>query len=250
MISVISITFNNYDDLVKTLNSIKELSIEPTVVNGGSCQKTLGLLSSHHGLSVSEKDKGISDAFNKGLSLSHGDAVVYLNSGDILIDKNYYKEAEEILNSCPEISFIYADILLKDSMGGVLIVKSNGRLPNMPFMHPTLIVRRSVFEKIGNFDLQFKSAMDLDFAYRMLHAGYKGHYIPRVVVEMDGAGISSLNYWLSFKEKVQVLLKNQDYSLRTWMIMAGLGLNYLVRQFLLVLGLKGIIGSYRKYKHR
>ena len=67
MISVITVTYNNYNDLHRTLASLeKVVGIESVVVNGGECEKTKKLLSNFDGIAISEPDKGISDAFNKG----------------------------------------------------------------------------------------------------------------------------------------------------------------------------------------
>ena len=69
MISVITVTYNNYDDLHRTLHSLKNADgIESVVVNGGDCNKTKNLLSNYDGITISEPDKGISDAFNKGVT--------------------------------------------------------------------------------------------------------------------------------------------------------------------------------------
>ena len=66
MISVITVTYNNYDDLHNTLHSLKKVDgIESIVVNGGDCDKTKTLLKNFNGIEISEPDKGISDAFNK-----------------------------------------------------------------------------------------------------------------------------------------------------------------------------------------
>ena len=66
MISVITVTYNNYNDLHRTLYSLKNVDgIESVVVNGGGCNKTKKLLSNYDGIAISEPDKGISDAFNK-----------------------------------------------------------------------------------------------------------------------------------------------------------------------------------------
>ena len=85
MISVITVTYNNYDDLHRTLHSLKNVDgIESVVVNGGDCEKSKKLLSNYDGIAISEPDKGISDAFNKGIALANGDNVMFLNSGDVL----------------------------------------------------------------------------------------------------------------------------------------------------------------------
>ena len=68
MISIITVTYNNLDDLHRTLDSLKKVDgIEKIVVNGGECAKTKKYLSDFDGTAISEPDKGISDAFNKGI---------------------------------------------------------------------------------------------------------------------------------------------------------------------------------------
>ena len=98
MISVITVTYNNYDDLHRTLHSLKNVDgIESVVVNGGDCNKTKKLLSNYDGIAISEPDKGISDAFNKGVTHATGENVMFLNSGDVLLSPEYLQEAEKTL---------------------------------------------------------------------------------------------------------------------------------------------------------
>ena len=80
MISIITVTYNNFDDLHRTLNSLEKIDgIEKVVVNGGDCAKTKEYLSDFDGIAISEPDKGISDAFNKGVSHANGENVMFLN---------------------------------------------------------------------------------------------------------------------------------------------------------------------------
>ena len=76
MISIITVTYNNFDDLYRTLNSLNKVKgIEKVVVNGGDCHKTKKYLSAFDGIAISEPDKGISDAFNKGVS--HANTILH-----------------------------------------------------------------------------------------------------------------------------------------------------------------------------
>ena len=90
MISIITVTYNNFDDLYRTLCSLEKIEgIEKVVVNGGYCAKTKDYLSDFDGVAISEPDKGISDAFNKGVSKASGENVMFLNSGDVLLSPDY-----------------------------------------------------------------------------------------------------------------------------------------------------------------
>jgi glycosyltransferase involved in cell wall biosynthesis len=249
MLSVITITYNNFTELKATLDSLKDRPLESIVINGGNCPETKSFLESFTGSSLSESDEGISDAFNKGLDLSTGAYVTFLNSGDILIDTSYYSEALNIFKTRPEIDFVYADIEFNDIYAGPIRVNSGKTLPHMPFVHPTLIVRRDLFKKIGEFDVSLKIAMDLDFVYRMLRLGSRGQHIPRMVVRMDGTGISSTNPIAVFREIFFVILKNKDFSLRSFFFLLTKGIALFFK--LLILAFKGesILRLYRIRKY-
>ena len=124
MISVITVTYNNFDDLQSTLNSLEKIDdIEKIVVNGGDCAKTKEYLSGFNGIVISEPDEGISDACNKGISQASGDHVMFLNSGDVLLSPEYLKEAEKIIKSNPEISFVHSDSLFDDRISGTIYME-------------------------------------------------------------------------------------------------------------------------------
>ncbi len=219
------------------------------IVNGGSCGLTRNYLMNSQDKSISEPDNGISDAFNKGFLMTAGDYVTYLNSGDILIDKNYYNDAAVIFESDPTIDFIYADISFIDSFAGKIHVRSNQSFPSMPYLHPTLIVRRKTFQSVGMFDESFNVAMDLDFAYRLFKSGAKGHYIPRMVVQMDGRGVSSVKFSATYLENLKVVIKNKDLSLRSLVFLFKNG--FLLGAKILLLKCNGhkLLGWYRKKRY-
>jgi glycosyltransferase involved in cell wall biosynthesis len=216
MVSIITITFNNYEELVSTLRSVHlSEGIESVVINGGSCIKTVGFLETYPGTVIIEPDKGISDAFNKGVIVSRGNYVMFLNSGDLLINRDYPLDAEKILDENKGFSFVHSNILLDDKLAGSLTVrprkKNIGR--GMPYLHPSMIIRKSVFNDIGFFDLSKKIAMDYEFTIRMEKHGLKGFYLNyEPVVKMNGMGISIDRESESIKESYQSLKQNNFLS--------------------------------------
>ena len=102
MISVVTITYNNFDELQETIQSLDGSSFEELVViNGGSCSKTKSYLEklSLEGIKtkiVSESDNGIADAFNKGVVRASEELIIFLNSGDLIGNKNYFSDVKRI----------------------------------------------------------------------------------------------------------------------------------------------------------
>lgn len=236
MISVVTITYNNYEELIDTLNSIQGITnIESVVINGGSCEKTKNFLMSYSGKVISEKDNGIADAFNKGIKYSSGDFIVFLNSGDILSDKNYYTKCSKLFKNDSTIDFIYSDIIFKDSLIGDTIFRKNfsnlGK--GIPFYHQTLVMKKEIFLKIGNFNELYKIAMDYDLMVRMIKHKYRGHYLQEPSIEMDGTGISSNIEDRSIAECFHSLKSHKMLNLQNFYGIAHRYCKYLLRKIIL-----------------
>jgi glycosyltransferase len=208
-ISIITVTFNNFSELIETLQSTENLSCERIVINGGSCEKTKAFLESRRDItSISEPDKGISDAFNKGVGLSTGSGLWFLNSGDICIEPTYVEFANKELS---HFDFVFADIIYNSSIYGPIKLTPTPNRPlglGMPYSHPGMIFNRKAFEKIGLFSLDYKIAMDFEFICRMRKAKMRGEYYPHAVTLMDGTGISTTQPMRAFIEDGKALAEN------------------------------------------
>ncbi|MBE0539753.1 MAG: glycosyltransferase [Ignavibacterium sp.] len=253
MISIITITYNNYDELVKTINSIPKSDIvESIVINGGRCNKTLEFLRNYSGKSISEKDEGIADAFNKGIKISSGDCIMFLNSGDVLLSPGYLQKANSLLDENTNVAFVHSNIIFCDQLGTELFIKPQmknaGR--GMPYHHQTMIVRKMVFNEIGFFKKQLKYAMDFDFVVRMEKKNLIGHYInEEAVVKMDGAGISVSREIDSIKECYTILKSEKYFNFKN---MVGYSIRYsfyIIRKLLDNSGGKSILKKLKQVKH-
>jgi GT2 family glycosyltransferase len=214
-LTVITITFNNLEELKQTINSVFKLNCTRFVINGGNCSETLFYLKDNNISSISEKDNGIADAFNKGVRNVETKYLHHLNSGDILIDQDYHKKALEILEKNPKIDYVHACLKFEDPVLGEVVQfpSFNGIGEGMPFLHPTLIIRKTVFEKVGLFNESFKIAMDYDLAVRMEKHNIQGYFLEGVYpVLMDGDGVSTINELDSIKECKVSLVENGLYS--------------------------------------
>jgi len=253
MISIVTITYNDFNGLKRTLSSIPDYNfIESVVINGGSDKATIDFLSSHKGKVINEKDEGIADAFNKGIVNSSGDAIMFLNSGDELVEAGYLKEAHEILNRNKEIDFVHSNLILIDSTGTELYMKPSffnlGR--GLPYLHPTMLVRKSVFNQIGLFNKEFKIAMDFDFVARLVKKDFSGHYISdKAVVKMDGSGISVEKELDAIKECYISLKKNNLLNLKNSFGLTVRVTFFLLRKLMISIGLSRLLRNLKKKKH-
>lgn len=239
-LSIITITYNNYEELVETCNSLKNISteFEHVIINGGDCTRSKSFLSRYGEnssvLCVSEPDKGIYDAFNKGINYSSGDYISFLNSGDLLNDVSYHENA---INSLERNNgdFIHAGILFDDEKYGEYKLrpkKGNNPGRGMLYMHPSMVVRAEVFKKIGTFNLDFQIAGDFDWACRLWKSSLKSMYTDRFPVKMNNRGISSKNEIVAIHECKRSLQNNELLHGKTKLYFYDRLIRFRIRRFL------------------
>ena len=258
MITIITATCNNYEELVATLSSVpSQEGQESIVINGGSCERTRDLLKSHPGQSISEPDQGIADAFNKGLRLAKGEAVMFLNSGDVLIDPEYPARALVALRTHPEVDFVHADEVFGDELIGDFVMKplrsgaekspSIGR--GMPYRHQTMVVRKRVYDEIGGFNLRYKTSMDYDWVCRWEKSGGTAMYLSGPpVVRMDGRGVSAVQEWRVLRESTEIIMRHFPGRVDVYLALGQRWLLFLGRQVLRRFGLTGLLAALKRRK--
>jgi GT2 family glycosyltransferase len=253
-LSIVTLTYNNLSELKKTLESIPpEDYIESIVINGGNCAETVEYLKDCRGIVVTGKDKGIADAFNKGVKCSTGDAIMFLNSGDILWSKSYPLKALNILEKNSNIFFVHSSIIFDDQYGGELIIyprrKNLGR--DIPYLHPTMIVRKVVFEQLGGFNTKYEIGMDFDFIVRMEKKGYRGFYFDSSpVVKMEGTGKSQTKEFKAIMECFNSLRENHSLSFKNIVGIKVRFILFLLRRLALCTGGKRLMKILKQKKYR
>jgi len=206
-VSIITVTYNSAKTIVHSLDSIASQtfdSIEHIIIDGGSTDGTMEIVNRYRdslAKIVSEPDNGIYDAINKGLRLATGDIIGILNSDDVLADDT---TIETIVHKMEETNadIAYGDLLYcTDTSKMDTVVRywrsnifrpKNLRWGWMP-PHPTLYVRRKIYDEIGNYDVSFRISADYDFILRLFGKPYKSVYIPNVLVKMSTGGVSNRN---------------------------------------------------------
>ena len=194
MISIIIATYNSEATLEKALESVlqqKYQDWECIVIDGASKDKTLKIISEyeckdcriHH---ISEPDRGIYDAFNKGWKLAKGEWIYYLGSDDEL----FPNALEDLITSSGEAKACYGDMCYKyKRKDKYKSSKNNLRLGEM-ISHQSLIMRRSLLFELGGFDEKFKICADYDLIQRCLLNKIEFLHVDTFVCKFNTEGLT------------------------------------------------------------
>jgi glycosyltransferase involved in cell wall biosynthesis len=203
-ISIITATYNSAATVRDTLVSVSgqdHPGIEHIIIDGGSKDNTLDIVREfpHVARIVSEKDRGIYDAMNKGIGLATGDVVGILNSDDVYSDASVLSDVAKAFAD-PSVQAFYADLqyVFPDDLGRVQRTWRSGPFKRGSFYygwmppHPTFFVRREIYDRSGLFNLELRSAADYELMLRILvKMGISAFYLPRVIVKMRAGGVSN-----------------------------------------------------------
>lgn len=204
-ISVVTAVFNCADTVGESLASVQAQSWQPVehiVIDGGSTDGTLEILKRHEGrlaALVSEPDGGIYDALNKGFARARGDVVGLLHSDDRFAHDGVLERVAAAFAD-PGADLVYGDLDYVSRTDTSRVIRRwrsgewSARKLGWGWMppHPTLFVRRAVYEKLGGFDTTYRIAADYDLILRLLgRHGLQPRYIPEVLVKMRLGGTSN-----------------------------------------------------------
>lgn len=212
-ISIITIVYNGElyirDTILSVINQ-EYKNLQYIIIDGGSTDDTLNIISEYNlniNILISEKDKGISDAFNKGLSVASGDLIGFLNADDFYepfsLNKvaNFYLEKE--LNGKHSPFVIYGKTYsIERNKKKIKNDISLGWWLSAPFSHCSSFISTNYHKTYGGFDLSYKIAMDVDFFFKSY--GEINYYkIDCFIATQRTGGLSDINrvkgYWEYFK---------------------------------------------------
>jgi glycosyltransferase involved in cell wall biosynthesis len=209
-ISLVTVTLNAGATLARAVESVQRQSfrdIEHVVVDGASSDGTRDLLGKAlrpQDYWISEPDRGISDAMNKGVALARGAYVQFIHADDWLSPDQVERAVETLERSGAD--FVYGDLVFyeRDQPAfGYAGAPDYQRViaRRMPALnHPTVLARMDCFRQIGLFDLRYACAMDYDWFMRLHLAGGQGVYDPRIRGHMSHDGISNLQFHRTIRE--------------------------------------------------
>ena len=218
-ISIITVCYNSEKTIGDTIRSVLSQTytdFEYLIIDGLSKDRTMDIINRYADDKrlriISEKDSGLYDAMNKGIRLATGDIIGIINSDDILYDESVFQTIIDNYDADTEI--LYADIkyysedfskVIRDYKSGVKT--SDAWCP----AHPSMYIRREVFENIGCYDLNYRITADYDFMVRCNKNDIRYKYVDAYFVKMRYGGASNglKGYLNNFKECYKVLSRNK-----------------------------------------
>lgn len=216
-LSVITIVYNNVRDIERTVLSVLNQSypnIEYLVIDGASTDGTLNVLKKYEerlAKLISEKDKGIYDAMNKGLSLATGDYILFMNSGDEIYDMN---TVEKVFNSSSDADIYYGETEMYDDNWNSLGQRRHkapdtftwkGFRYGMSISHQAIYMRTSLIEP---YDSQYKLSADIDWIIRATKKAKKIVNTRMYVAKYMVGGMSKKKHRQSLIERFHIFSKH------------------------------------------
>lgn len=220
-ISIVTVCFNSGKTIEDTIRSVlkqKYTNYEYIIIDGKSTDNTLDIVKKYEPKFkgkmkvISEKDKGLYDAMNKGIKLSSGDIIGTINSDDILGDEYVFNKIVDNFDDSTEV--VYGDVIYKDST----LTKSiryyiSGERKGFSWCpaHPTMYIRKEVFDKVGYYNLKYKVGADYDMMTRLNKSNINFKYIKEYLVYMRLGGASNglKGYLNGFKDAYTILKDNK-----------------------------------------
>ena len=204
-VSIITVAFNAASTIEETIRSVASQdhpAIEHILIDGDSSDDTMeivGRYQSHFAKIVSEPDNGIYDAMNKGIRLASGDVVGMLNADDVYQDETVLTQVAETLAD-DSLDACYADLVYvkTDDLSNVVRNwRSRDHTPGLSFRgwmpaHPTLFLKRQMYDRVGLFDTSLRYQADLEFCARLFEVyRVNSRYVPRLWVRMRLGGVTN-----------------------------------------------------------
>lgn len=238
-ISVITVCFNSARTLGDTLQSVAAQDypdVEHIVIDGGSTDDTPDVMrrfGGHVATYVSERDRGIYDAMNKGLARATGDVVGFLNSDDVYTHAGVLTRIASVMED-PELDACYANLYFVDPLRQDVIRRvwrsrdyEPGLCARRGWMpaHPTFYARRGLYERHGGFNLDYSLQADFDMALRLLDIhGIRARFVPEFWVRMRMGGASNASIRNVLRGNLQAWRACRSHNIRVppWFILTKL----------------------------
>jgi len=202
-ISIITVAYNAQNTIERCINSVfgqKYKNVEYIIIDGGSTDNTCRIIENYRekiDVFISEPDKGIYDAMNKGLALATGDVIGTINADDFFADDNVLYDIARVFSE-QDTQILYGDLDYIDPSDKVIRKWRSGRYSRGMFNwgwmppHPTFYCKKSLFDKLGVYKLDYGSAGDYELMLRFIHLNdIDAYYLNKVLIKMVVGGVSN-----------------------------------------------------------
>ena len=223
-ISIITVCYNAEDTIKDTLESVLKQTYknyEYLIIDGKSTDNTLKIIKEYESQFlgkmkiISEKDKGLYDAMNKGVKNATGDIIGLINSDDVLSHDRVF---EKVVKNIKGVDGVYSNLLMLDEHlekpYRLFKTKTVSKKWGFAMPHPTLYLKKEVYEKCGDYNTNYKITADFDFMLRIIKGNFKFKYVDDYFVYMRSGGKSTnglKGYYENFKESYRCLKENHVF---------------------------------------
>ena len=220
-ISIITVSYNSEKTIKDTLDSVLSQSyqdIEYLIIDGLSKDKTVDIIkkyeSSFNGRMnwISEKDKGLYDAMNKGIQLATGDVIGIINSDDLFCDEYAIEKVMKVFEDNKSFDSVYADLFYVAQEDTSKIIRRwiTGKQKYFNYgwhpAHPTLYIKKEIYNKYGLFNLDYKLAADFEIMLRFLEKyRISTYYLQEAFVKMRLGGETNKSLKNIYNQNVECL---------------------------------------------
>lgn len=222
--SIITVSYNSEKTIERTIQSVLSqscLDYEYIIIDGASTDATMNIVKTYESKFggrlkfVSEPDRGIYDAMNKGISMAKGDVIGIVNSDDWL-EVDTLEELTKTIGELKEKETVMTgDIRYHYNDGSTQIItytqkdlKHYAKVWRLGINHPATFVPRAIYEKFGVFDINIKLQADSDFIDRLYHNGVPFVFISKILSNQSDGGASTNNLDKSLRDYKYILNKN------------------------------------------
>lgn len=223
--SIITVTYNADKVLESTLQSVISQNyenVEYILVDGGSTDHTLEIArryKNHISQIISEPDKGLYDAMNKGIRLATGDYLCFLNAGDKLHENNTLQKITQTLTNEALPDVIYGETAIVDEKGDFLHMRrlsTPEQLDWKSFKQGMLVCHQAFFARrelaiVRLYDLQYRFSADFDWCIRIMKEARHLHNTRLTLIDYLNEGMTTRNHRASLKERFRIMVKHYGW---------------------------------------
>lgn len=220
-VSVITVCYNSEEFIENAISSVLEQTyknIEYIVIDGNSTDNTVTIINKYKdkiNYFLSEPDKGMYEAMNKGIKAASGDIFYFLNSDDVFHDKYVVENSVRLFEEDLTVELIYGAVIIIDPSTKASFLKAYGDVKKSFFIksaicQQAIFYKKSVFDKVGLFDEKYRIVGDYEFLLRAFYKqNIKRKYVPLVMATFryGGMGCSDKYSELHYNERVEAFFR-------------------------------------------